>query len=101
MQTGVANALVESGAPAARPGWSGGSSSAPNGEPAGVYRGACAALSSEELQTLSNDFFVNLTDMAIEWVPSTSAPGEYEGKVGHPCTPIHGRLSLQLYRACT
>jgi catalase-peroxidase len=30
--------------------------------------------------TLSNDFFVNLLDMGIEWKPSTSAENVYEGR---------------------
>ena len=31
--------------------------------------------------TLSNDFFVNLTDMGIEWQPVAGADGLYEGRV--------------------
>jgi catalase-peroxidase len=30
--------------------------------------------------TLSNDFFVNLLDMGVEWKPSTSAENVYEGR---------------------
>jgi len=30
--------------------------------------------------TLSNDFFVNLLDMRTKWQPSTSTPGEFEGR---------------------
>jgi catalase-peroxidase len=30
-------------------------------------------------ETLSNDFFVNLLDMATQWLPSKSAEGVYEG----------------------
>ncbi|HTW53050.1 MAG TPA: catalase/peroxidase HPI [Stellaceae bacterium] len=31
-------------------------------------------------ETLSNDFFVNLLDMATEWQPSASSEGVYEGR---------------------
>jgi catalase-peroxidase len=31
-------------------------------------------------ETLTNDFFVNLLDMATEWEPSSSAAGVYEGR---------------------
>jgi catalase-peroxidase len=31
-------------------------------------------------ETLSNDFFVNLLDMATEWKPAASAEGVYEGR---------------------
>ncbi len=30
--------------------------------------------------TLTNDFFVNLLDMATEWKPSVSTENEYEGR---------------------
>ena len=31
-------------------------------------------------ETLTNDFFVNLLDMGIQWQPATGAPGAYEGR---------------------
>ena len=34
---------------------------------------------SSQVGTLTNDFFVHLTDTALEWKPSTAAPGTYEG----------------------
>jgi len=34
---------------------------------------------TDKVGTLTNDFFVHLTDTALEWKPSTAAPGTYEG----------------------
>ncbi|MBL6650517.1 MAG: catalase-peroxidase, partial [Reyranella sp.] len=33
-----------------------------------------------KVETLSNDFFVNLLDMATEWQPASGADGVYEGR---------------------
>jgi catalase-peroxidase len=35
---------------------------------------------TERPETLSNDFFVNLLDMRLEWKPSAAAEGVYEGR---------------------
>jgi len=34
---------------------------------------------TDKVGTLTNDFFVHLTDTALEWKPSTAEPGTYEG----------------------
>ncbi|MGO8918131.1 MAG: catalase/peroxidase HPI [Stellaceae bacterium] len=35
---------------------------------------------TKRLETLTNDFFVNLLDMSIEWHPSAGAEGVYQGR---------------------
>jgi catalase-peroxidase len=43
------------------------------------YRGSKEGVFTSAPETLSNDFFVNLLDMATEWKPSTTAEGHFEG----------------------
>jgi catalase-peroxidase len=43
------------------------------------YRGVRHGVLTDRPGQLSNDFFVNLLDMATEWKPSTSEEGVYEG----------------------
>ncbi len=43
------------------------------------YRGSKEGVFTSAPETLSNDFFVNLLDMATEWKPSTTTEGHFEG----------------------
>jgi catalase-peroxidase len=38
---------------------------------------------TDRLETLSNDFFVNLLDMNTEWTPSAEKAGLFEGRDRH------------------
>jgi catalase-peroxidase len=42
--------------------------------------GATHGVLTERPGTLTNDFFVNLLDMSIQWQPSTQSDGVYEGR---------------------
>ena len=42
--------------------------------------GAKHGVFTEQPETLSNDFFVNLLDMSTQWQPSAGAEGVYEGR---------------------
>ena len=43
------------------------------------YRGSKAGVFTSTPETLSNDFFVNLLDMATEWKASSTSEGAFEG----------------------
>jgi catalase-peroxidase len=43
------------------------------------YRGSKDGVLTTKPETLTNDFFVNLLDMATEWKPSSTAEGSFEG----------------------
>jgi catalase-peroxidase len=43
------------------------------------YRGSKNGVLTTKPETLTNDFFVNLLDMATEWKASTTAEGSFEG----------------------
>jgi catalase-peroxidase len=44
------------------------------------YKGTKHGVFTDRLETLTNDFFVNLLDMRTEWKPSASDPDVYEGR---------------------
>ncbi len=43
------------------------------------FRGSKDGVLTDKTETLSNDFFVNLLDMATEWKPSSTTEGAFEG----------------------
>lgn len=45
----------------------------------GTNAGNCHGVFTAAPGTLSNDFFVNLLDMGVEWKPAAGSPGVYEG----------------------
>lgn len=45
----------------------------------GTNAGNCHGVFTSAPGTLSNDFFVNLLDMGVEWKPAAGTPGVYEG----------------------
>lgn len=45
----------------------------------GTNAGNCHGVFTSAPGTLSNDFFVNLLDMGVEWKPAAGSPGVYEG----------------------
>ncbi len=44
------------------------------------FEGSAHGVFTDRPETLTNDFFVNLLDMATEWAPSDSAENVYEGR---------------------
>jgi len=42
--------------------------------------GSSKGVFTRRLQTLSNDFFVNLVDMGTTWVPTSAAQDSFEGR---------------------
>ncbi|WP_324026580.1 catalase/peroxidase HPI [Aeromonas caviae] len=46
----------------------------------GTNAGNCHGVFTAAPGTLSNDFFVNLLDMGVEWKPAAGSPGVYEGR---------------------
>jgi catalase-peroxidase len=46
----------------------------------GNHGGSRLGILTDRAGTLTNDFFVNLLDMATEWKPSVSTENEYEGR---------------------
>jgi catalase-peroxidase len=43
------------------------------------YRGSKNGVFTDKTETLTNDFFVNLLDMATEWKESSTTEGAFEG----------------------
>jgi catalase-peroxidase len=43
------------------------------------YRKTKEGVFTDKPETLSNDFFINLLDMSVEWKPSSTAEGLFEG----------------------
>jgi catalase-peroxidase len=43
------------------------------------FRGAKSGVFTTQPETLTNDFFVNLLDMATEWKASSTSEGSFEG----------------------